>query len=63
MNAVVGHMRTLLDGLTALLTAREIQSLEQIRGRMSQQNVANPTLFERANYVRMLQGYGAPRAG
>ena len=53
----VGHMRTLVDGLSALLTAREIRSLDQIRGRMSQANVKNPTLFERANYVRMLQDY------
>jgi len=54
-----GHMRTLVDGLAALLTAREIQSLQQIRGRMSQAKVKNPTLFERANYIRMLQDYDA----
>ena len=55
----VGHMRTLVDGLAALLTAREIRSIDQIRGRMSQANVKNPTLFERANYIRMLQEYDA----
>jgi dihydroorotate dehydrogenase (fumarate) len=55
----VGHMRTLVDGLSALLTAREIASVDQIRGRMSQAKVKNPTLFERANYVRMLQDYDA----
>ena len=55
-----GHMRTLVDGLAALLTAREIPSLEQIRGRMSQARVRNPILFERANYIRMLQDYDAP---
>jgi dihydroorotate dehydrogenase (fumarate) len=53
----VGHMRTLIDGLSALLAAREIESLHEIRGRMSQQNVNNPTAFERANYVHILQGY------
>jgi dihydroorotate dehydrogenase (fumarate) len=53
----VGHMRTLVDGLSASLAAREIQSVTQIRGRMSQANVKDPTLFERANYVRMLQDY------
>lgn len=56
----VGHMRTLLDGLSALLAAREIDSLGEIRGRMSQRNLSNPTAFERANYVRMLHGYHAP---
>jgi dihydroorotate dehydrogenase (fumarate) len=53
----VGHMRTLHDGLSALLTARGLSRLDEIRGRMSQQEVENPALFERANYVRMLQGY------
>lgn len=51
------HMRTLLDGLSALLAAREIGSLSGIRGRMSQKNLENPMAFERANYVHMLQGY------
>ncbi|HZQ14111.1 MAG TPA: dihydroorotate dehydrogenase-like protein [Pseudolabrys sp.] len=53
----VKHMQTLLDGLSALLVAREIGSLDQIRGQMSQQNVKNPTAFERANYVRILKGH------
>lgn len=53
----VEHMRTLLDGLSALLVAREIDSLSDIRGRMSQRSLENPTAFERANYVAMLQGY------
>jgi dihydroorotate dehydrogenase (fumarate) len=53
----VGHMRTLVDGLSALLAAREIQSVEQIRGRMSQRSLKDPTMFERANYIRMLQDY------
>jgi dihydroorotate dehydrogenase (fumarate) len=53
----VSHMRTLVDGLSALLAAREIDSLSEVRGRMSQQNVNNPTAFERVNYVHILQGY------
>ena len=53
----VAHMKTLVDGLESLLAARHIQSLDEIRGRMSQKNIKAPTLFERANYVRMLQGY------
>jgi dihydroorotate dehydrogenase (fumarate) len=55
----VGHMRSLVDGLSALLAAREVQSVDQIRGRMSQAKVKDPTLFERANYLRILQDYGA----
>ena len=53
----IGHMRTLLDGLSSLLAAREIESLDEIRGCMSQKNVKNPMAFERANYIHMLQGY------
>ena len=53
---------TLLDGLSALLAARKIESLGDIRGRMSQQNLKNPTAFERANYVHILQGYRNPCA-
>ncbi len=53
----LGHMRTLVDGLSALLAAREVRSLDEIRGRMSQENVPDPTLFERANYIRILRGY------
>lgn len=53
----VDHMRTLVEDLSTLLAAREVRSIEQIRGRMSQQNVKDPTQFERANYVRMLQEY------
>jgi dihydroorotate dehydrogenase (fumarate) len=59
----VDHMRTLVDGLSTLLAAREIRSLDQIRGRMSQVSVKNPTLFERANYLRMLQEYEASPRG
>lgn len=58
----VQHMRALLEGLPALLAAREIDSLSGIRGRMSQQNLKNPTAFERANYIHMLQGYHIERS-
>lgn len=58
----VRHMRTLLDGLSALLAAREISSLDEIRGQMSQRNIKDPTAFERANYIHVLQGYHVARA-
>lgn len=51
------HMRTLVDGLSALLAARGIESVSDIRGRMSQQQVKDPAAFERANYIQILQGY------
>lgn len=58
----VKHMRALVDGLTALLAARQIGSIDEIRGRMSQRDLKNPAAFERANYLHILQGYHAPWA-
>ena len=52
-----GHVRTLLDGVRRWLEARDLETLDSIRGRMSQRNIQDPTLFERANYIRVLQSY------
>ena len=54
------HMRTLIDGLTALLSARGIDSLGDIRGRMSQLHLKDAMAFERAAYRHMLQSYRIP---
>jgi dihydroorotate dehydrogenase (fumarate) len=56
----VGHMRTLVDGLVRLLEARELASVGEVRGRLSQRSLADPTAFERANYLRILHGYRLP---
>jgi dihydroorotate dehydrogenase (fumarate) len=53
----VGHMATLRGGLEDWLRARDFASVDDIRGRMSQKRIANPEAFERANYIRILQGY------
>ncbi|MBV8091476.1 MAG: dihydroorotate dehydrogenase-like protein, partial [Alphaproteobacteria bacterium] len=53
----VGYMKALLDGLKNWLEVRDLETLDGIRGRMSQRNITNPTLFERANYIRVLQNY------
>jgi dihydroorotate dehydrogenase (fumarate) len=53
----ITHMKTLLEGLAATLAAREVASLNDIRGRMSQHNVEHPTAFQRANYINLLQSY------
>lgn len=58
----VSHMRTLVDGLCTLLAAREIDSVDKVRGLMSQQSLANPAGFERANYAHILQGCHVPLA-
>jgi dihydroorotate dehydrogenase (fumarate) len=53
----INHMGGLLDGLVGLLAAREFASVAEVRGRMSQKNLADPTAFERANYMQILQRY------
>ncbi len=55
-----GHMAALLAGLTKWLDAREFTSLKQVRGLMSQRSMRDPQAFERANYIKILQGYRAP---
>jgi dihydroorotate dehydrogenase (fumarate) len=55
----VGHMRTLRDGLVEWLDARDIDTVSRIRGLLSQGKVANPEDYERANYIKILQGYAA----
>ncbi len=53
----IGHMKVLLDQLENWLEARGISSPDRIRGRMSHAAVDDPTAFERANYIQVLQGY------
>jgi dihydroorotate dehydrogenase (fumarate) len=50
-------MESLLIGLKSWLSAREIHSLNQIRGALSRSRVPNPDIFERANYIKILEGY------
>jgi dihydroorotate dehydrogenase (fumarate) len=55
----IGHMRNLLNGLTEWLDARNVAGVEAIRGRLSHSSVADPTAFERASYISILQGWSA----
>ena len=53
----IGHMRTLLEGLTEWLDHRDIDTVTHIRGLMSQRKIRDPEEYERANYMKILQGY------
>jgi len=55
----VGHMRTLLDGLTEWLDVRSA-TVAGIKGSMSHRRLKDPASYERANYIRILQGWQAP---
>ena len=53
------HMATLVAGLTKWLTAHESTSLAEIRGKMSQRMLKDPVVYERANYIKILQTWPA----
>ena len=55
----IEHMKTLLDGLAQWMDAIEVDVLGDIRGMMSQRRIKDPTAFERANYIQILQGWRA----
>jgi len=52
-----GRVAELLTDLTAWMSAREYTSIDQMRGSMNQQSVAEPAAFERANYMKVLGSY------
>jgi dihydroorotate dehydrogenase (fumarate) len=60
----VDHVRTITDGLLRWMEEHEYVSIAQMRGSMSQQHVAEPAAFERANYLKVLRSYALrPRPG
>lgn len=56
----VGHMKTLLSGMEEWMERRQYSSVAQMKGSMSQLKVADPSAFERANYIKVLQSYKSP---
>lgn len=59
----VERIQTILDGVVAWMREHEYESVAQMPGSMSQQNVADPAAFERANYVKVLQSWRPDLAG
>lgn len=53
----IGYAERLLHDVEEWMEARGYASIEQMKGSMSEQNVADPTAFKRGNYVRMLEQY------
>jgi dihydroorotate dehydrogenase (fumarate) len=53
----IDYMSTLIDGLSAHLSTHGIASIDEMRGRLNQRNIADPSAFERSNYIDILQSY------
>ena len=53
----IGHIKTIEEELVRWMTEREYSSVSQLRGSMSQRNCADPSAFERQQYIRTLTTY------
>jgi dihydroorotate dehydrogenase (fumarate) len=53
----IGHLATVRADLLRWMEEHEYESITQMQGSMSQRSVAEPTAFERANYLRVLRSY------
>jgi dihydroorotate dehydrogenase (fumarate) len=51
------HLKQLLDELTDWLIQHEYESIQQLKGSLSQQHAINPADYERANYIEVLDSY------
>jgi dihydroorotate dehydrogenase (fumarate) len=52
-----GHITKVLNNLEAWMIEHEYVSVQQMKGSMSQRNIADPSAFERANYMKALNSY------
>src|SRR5512140_3241906 len=53
----IDHIRVIEREMVEWLDEHDYESIEQIKGLMSQQNCREPAAFERAQYTRALAGY------
>jgi len=53
----ISYAGRLLRDVEEWMEARGYTSIEQMKGSMSERNVADPTAFKRGNYVRILEQY------
>jgi dihydroorotate dehydrogenase (fumarate) len=53
-------LTTLVNEAKAWMERHEYSSVAQMKGSMSQKNVADPSAFERANYIKILESYKSP---
>lgn len=53
----IEHLREILNGVEQWMVDHEYESIQQMRGSMSQRAVAYPAAYERANYIQVLRTY------
>ena len=52
-----GKIKNLLDGVVKWMEEKEYSSISEMKGSMSQKKIAQPSAFERANYMKTLQSF------
>jgi dihydroorotate dehydrogenase (fumarate) len=55
-----GHLAVILRTLEEWLEEREYESVQQLKGSISQRNATDSSAFLRSNYVRVLESYQPP---
>ncbi|NLE39324.1 MAG: dihydroorotate dehydrogenase-like protein [Pirellulaceae bacterium] len=53
----IGHISEILGGLKQWMEEKEYDSVEQLKGSMSQENCPDPAAFERGNYMKALVSF------
>ncbi|HLA83408.1 MAG TPA: dihydroorotate dehydrogenase-like protein [Thermoguttaceae bacterium] len=53
----ISHVSEILGGLQEWMEEKEYDSVEQLRGSMSQENCPDPAAFERGNYMKALVSF------
>jgi dihydroorotate dehydrogenase (fumarate) len=56
------HVRRVIENLRSWLAEHEYESVAQLRGSVSQAATANPSAFERSNYMKTLHSWAVPVA-
>jgi dihydroorotate dehydrogenase (fumarate) len=55
-----GRLTEILTELEQWLVEHEYESISQLKGSVSQQHAIDPSAYERANYVQVLDSYSSP---
>ncbi len=53
----IGRITQILDGMKIWMEEKEYDSIDMMKGSMSQKKIAQPAAFERANYMKTLQSF------
>lgn len=52
----LGYLETMHDDLRTWMRRMKFDTVESFKGLMNQKNISDPSAFERANYIRILEG-------